>query len=202
MVNIKSLSTVTMFVGLPGSGKTTIAASIVKYANKHNIKAFSNVPIYGSYMYDWNNDFGIFQNLEKSVIIMDEAGLTADNRAWDKNFTPERVQFLKLLRHYGSKLCVFSQTWNDCDIKIRSMTGKLFIVRKSILPFVTSCIPVFRRIDVDEETKEFKELYYKDHLLSRIFSTKRIFRPAYYKMFDSWDAPKLKEKEFKLYEEV
>lgn len=80
MINIKSLSTVTMFVGLPGSGKTTIAASLVKYANKHNIKAFSNVPIKGSFIYDWNKDFGVFQNLANSIIIMDEAGLCRQSR--------------------------------------------------------------------------------------------------------------------------
>lgn len=82
------------------------------------------------------------------------------------------------------------------------MTGKLFIVKKSLIPFCTTCIPVFRKIDVDDETKEFKELYYKDHPLFRIFSSKRIFRPSYYSLFDSWDAPVLKEREFKKYEEV
>lgn len=199
MIKVKNLSTVTMFVGLPGSGKTTYAASIVKYCLKHNIKVFSNVPIKGAYSYEWFEDFGNF-DFGSSVIIMDEAGLTVDNRSWEKNFNKDKVQFLKLLRHYHCKLIVFSQTWNDCDIKIRSMVGLLYIIRRSLLIGFTAAIPVFRKIDVDEETHEFKEIYYKDFPLLRLFSTKRIFRPFYYKLFDSWEAPELPEKEFEIFE--
>lgn len=199
MIKYKDLSSVTMFVGLPGSGKTTYASSLAKYCIKHNIKTYSNVPILGTMSYDWDCDFGNFQFEENSLIIMDEAGLTCDNRNWEKNFNKAKVQFLKLIRHYGCKLVVFSQTWNDCDIKIRSMVGKLYIVRQSIIPFCTVGIPIFRRIDVDEETHEFKELYYKDSLIFRLFTCKRIFRPFYYKMFDSWDCPILPEKTFEYY---
>lgn len=94
---------------------------------------------------------------------------------------------------------MFSQTWNDCDIKIRSMVGKLFIVRKSLIPGCTCAIPVFRKIDVDDDTKEFKELYYKDFPLLRLISTRRIFRRFYYKLFDSWDCPEKPTKDFNTY---
>ena len=132
--------------------------------------------------------FGNF-NLYPGLIIMDEAGITADNRNWEKNFTKDKTEFLKLLRHYHVKLVIFSQTWNDCDIKLRSMTSKLYIVKRSILPLTTKAIPVYRTIDVDKDTKEFKELYSKDGLIFSLFSCKRCFRPLYYNMFDSWEAP-------------
>lgn len=129
MVKIKTLSTVTMFVGLPGSGKTTYAASFVKQALKRGNKVYSNVPIKGAYEYNWQTDFGNY-DMSNSLIILDEAGLDVDNRSWEKNFNRDKVEFLKLLRHYHSKMVVFSQTWNDCDIKIRSMVGLLYIVKR------------------------------------------------------------------------
>ena len=199
MISLNKLSTVTMFVGLPGSGKTTLAAAIIKKALKSKkYRAFSNVPIYGAFEYSWQKDFGK-ADLSQSIIILDEAGLDVDNRSWEKNFDKDKVSMLKLLRHYSSKLIVFSQTWNDCDIKIRSMVGKLFIVRPSLLPFTTVAIPIWRKIDVDEEDHDFKELYYKDSIIFRLFSCSRCFRPAYYNMFNSWEAPSLPERPFKIY---
>lgn len=200
MVKYKNLDTVSMFVGLPGSGKTTFAASLVRYCLKNNIIPFSNVPIFGANAYSWKADFGNFNFDAPGLIILDEAGLDLDNRSWEKNFNFQKVSMLKLLRHYHLKMVVFSQTWNDCDIKIRSMVGKLFIVKQSLFPFTSVAVPVFRRIDVDEETHEFKELYYKDSLIFRLFTCRRIFRPFYYKMFDSWDCPKLPVKNFDKYE--
>lgn len=198
MINIKNLSNVTMFVGLPGSGKTTMAAAISYECQKKGIPIWSNVPILGNYQYSWKTHFGNF-DMSSGVCILDEAGLDVDNRSWEKNFDRNKVQFLKLIRHYGTKLVVFSQTWNDCDIKIRSMVGKLFICRQSLIPFVTVAIPVWRKIDVDEETHEFKEIYYKDSFIFRLFSCRRVFRPKYYKMFDSWDKPNLPSFKFNIY---
>lgn len=209
MIRLKDLDTVTSFVGLPGTGKTTVAASIVKYINKLNkknkdhekdIKVFSNVPIIGAYSYSWD-DFGLY-NMDSSVILLDESGLEVDNRSWEKNFGDKRkVEMLKLLRHRHCKLVYFSQTWNDTDVKIRSMTSRLYIVRHSLFLFTTVCIPVYRSIDVNEETHQFEEDYRKDGILKSIFSSKRIFRPFYYKLFDSWSCTSLPEfKHTKIYE--
>lgn len=197
-MKFSDLSTVTMFVGLPGSGKTTFASHLVRKCYKKGIRSFSNVPLEGAYEFSFKKNFG-FTDLSSSLIIIDESGLELDCRSWEKNFKPNQVQFLKLIRHYHSKIVLFSQTWNDTDTKMRSMVDKLFLVKRSILPGFSSAIPIFRRIDVDEDTKEFKELYYKDGWFFRIFSTKRIFRPLYYKFFDSWDCPSLPEYEYKLY---
>ena len=79
------------------------------------------------------------------------------------------------------------------------MVGLLYIVRKSLILGCSVAIPVFRKIDVDEETHDFKEIYYKDFPLLRLFSTKRIIRRFYYKMFDSWDCPELPKKNFDTY---
>ena len=198
MIKYSDLETVTMFVGLPGSGKTTIAAMLAKHCSKKHILCWSNVPIKGTLQYDWFEHFGNF-NMYPGLIIMDEAGITVDNRNWEKNMPKDKVEFLKLLRHYHVKLVIFSQTWNDCDLKLRSMTSKLFIVKRSLLPMTTKAVPVYRTIDVDKETKEFKEIYNKDGLIFSLFSTKRCFRPFYYNMFDSWDAPEKSSYNWEVY---
>lgn len=199
-MNINKFAPVTMFVGLPGCGKTTFASAIVKKCLKQDKKVFSNVPIKGAYEYNWVDDFGYYDNMRDSIVICDEAGLDINNRDWEKNFDKDKLRFLKLIRHYNCKLIVFSQTWNDCDIKVRQMVGLLHILKKSIFPGLTVAVPVFRKIDVDEETHEFKELYYKDHPILRIFSSIHILRCRYYKMFDSWDCPTLNTKTFYKYE--
>lgn len=204
-MNINKFSPVTVFVGLPGSGKSTFAAAITSQVlslqkKGKNIKVFSNVPILGAFEYNFRQDFGHFEEFKDSIIILDEAGLDACNRNWKDNLDDESLEFLKKIRHANSKLICFSQTWDDFDVKIRDLTGMLYILRRSIIPGFTVSIPVFKKIDVDEETHEFKELYFKDHPILRLFTSVRIFRKKYYKMFDSWDMPTLPSKQFSTYE--
>ena len=113
-MNIKNFAPVTMFVGLPGCGKTTFASAIVHKILKlkkkgKNINVFSNVPIRGAYQYDWLDDFGYYQNFANSYCICDEAGLDVNNREWEKNFDKQKLRFLKLTRHYSCTEIYFSQ---------------------------------------------------------------------------------------------
>ena len=48
-----------LWLGVPGSGKTTCAAWIAKhYLEEGTLRVFSNVPISGTLRYDWRHDFG------------------------------------------------------------------------------------------------------------------------------------------------
>lgn len=189
----KKFATVNIICGLPGSGKSTCAAYITKSfrsrKNKFIKRVYSNVPIIGAYPYSFKNDFGKY-DMSDAVIILDEAGLEANNRDF-KNFKYHQLEYLKLLRHRNNILFVFSQTWDDMDLKIRSMAGMIWICKLSRIKFVTKLIPVWRQISVDEDDKQMKDIYYLDHPIKRFFTTKRFFRPFYYKMFDSYDAPEL-----------
>ena len=50
-----------LWLGVPGSGKTTCAAWIAKhYLKDDKLRVFSNVPIVGTYKFDWKSDFGYF----------------------------------------------------------------------------------------------------------------------------------------------
>ena len=75
-----------LWLGVPGSGKTTCAAWLAKhYLEEGKLRVFSNVPISGTLCYNWHDDFGHF-NMKNSIIICDEAGIYLNGRNWKTNF--------------------------------------------------------------------------------------------------------------------
>ena len=94
-----------VYFGVPGSGKTTFAAYLTKWALHENIlirfclrhrnwltslflrsgflkrriDVYSNVPITGAYRLDAKTDIG-FHMIENAKIIIDEAGIEYNNR--------------------------------------------------------------------------------------------------------------------------
>lgn len=197
-LSLKNLSTVNIICGLPGSGKSTAVAAYTHiFTTKRKFKklgyrVFSNLPVHGALPYSWKDDYGVL-DMSNGLILMDEAGVEVDNRQFKTNFTPARVEYLKLLRHRGNIMMIFSQTWSDMDLKLRDMAGQVWICQRSILPFVTCLVPVSKKIGVDEETHQMLDMYYLKHPIRRFFATQRIFRPLYYRYFDSFAAPKLAE---------
>lgn len=190
----KKFATVNIICGLPGSGKTTCAAYLTRYFTrkkylKSGYRVYSNVPIKGSYPYDFKNEFGVY-DMRNATIILDEAGLEANNRDF-YNFKYCQLEYIKLLRHRHNLMFVFSQTWDDMDKKIRTMAGMIWICKRSHIPGVTKLVPVKRSISVDEDDKQLKDIFYIDRPVLRFFTTRRFLRPLYYKMFDSYDAPYL-----------
>lgn len=196
-MKIKDRKIVSIYFGVPGSGKSTFAAAIARRFIRHNYPVYCNFPIVGTYEYDVK-DLGKFQ-IEDCKLIIDEAGLEFNNRAF-KSFTNEQLLFFKLHRHYGVSIDVFSQTYNDMDKKIRDLAQRLYIVRRSLIPFHVVCIPIRRSISINEQTKEITDAYSIDNLLVSLFTAKRCFMPLYWKYFDSYSAPELTRKEWKKYE--
>lgn len=193
-ISPNSFSTVNLVIGLPGSGKTTSLAAIThifthsRASKKSGLRVFSNVPVKDAIPYSWN-EFGKY-DMSRSVVCLDEAGLCVDNRAFKTNFTPERLEYLKLLRHRHDILICFSQT-SDVDLKIRAMAGQVWICTRSRIPGVTVLSPVNRKIGVDEDQHQLMDMYYLRHPFLQFFAAKRIFRPFYYGYFDSYEAPEL-----------
>lgn len=195
ILNKDKFSTVNLVIGLPGSGKTTALAAFShvftrdRKLKKKGYKVYSNVAVKDAIPYDWKTEFGYY-DMSNAMICLDEAGIYADNRSFKTNFTPESLEYLKLLRHRFDVLVAFSQT-SDVDLKIRSMSGMIWICSKSVIPGVTVLNPVCRKIDVDEETHQIMDMYYLRHRIRQFFAAQRIFRPLYYSYFDSYEAPEL-----------
>lgn len=205
MINLRKLPPVSLFIGLPGSGKTSVASAFVKQCNsfihKKKITVYSNVPIIGAYQIS-KADIGTVQLEPGSLLIFDEAGLEFDNRDFDKNFKGEQgkkmLQFFKLIRHYQVKLIVLSQS-ADIDKKIRDLAGVIYLVKKSFIPGFSVFIRVRRSISISQDQTSICDIFDMGHPFIRLFSP-RLFRPRTYKLFNSWDAPELPYKEFEKYE--
>ena len=75
----------------PGTGKTTLAALLVKQCLEKGKDVYSNVPIIGAKKLDLK-DLGTYL-LEDCVVIIDEAGSELSNRNWMRNLSDAQVRF-------------------------------------------------------------------------------------------------------------
>lgn len=182
------------YFGIPGSGKTTIASWLAREELKKekkgkNRKVWSNVPIKGTYKIE-KSDIGKY-HLEHGRLILDECGTEFDNRNFKKNFTEEQVKFFKLHRHYDMDINCFSQFWNDIDIKLRNLSTKLYLLKKSAIPFFIVRKEIGKKISINKDTKEIIDEYYFKKL-----ATKWYFAPKVWKMFVTNEKPQLEEKKW------
>lgn len=175
------------YVGMPGSGKTTFCAYVVSLCIKANKRVFCNVPIIGSLPFS-KSDFGKY-DMSDSVIIIDEGSLFYDNRNYEKNFNEASLSYLKLLRHRRCNVFILSQSI-DVDVKFVRMSTSIFYLSRGIFNFTNIC-RINRVVDVNPDTHKFEDSYYKPSGLIKFFTSLHLFRPLYYKYFDSYDAPKL-----------
>ena len=190
-----------LFFGLPGCGKTTALAyfALKNSSGKRYRHIYGNVPLAGcpNYVHIENEDIGVY-DLSDSLILIDEGTLFADNRDY-KNFPKHQIQFFLLHRHYNCDIYIFTQQWDGVDKKIRVITDRVYYLYK---PFFTGFfrtkiwrIPYGLIIPDRKDTHSAKygdivQGYFKPPLIAR-FASPSIFRPKYYKYFNSWDRPKL-----------
>lgn len=193
---------VSLFFGLPGSGKTTILTSIAfKYAYAlnspyknvyHNVKSLS-VP--GTTYID-NSCIGTY-DLSNSLILIDEATLFADSRDY-KNFSKSLLEFFLEHRHYKCDIYLFSQQWDGIDRKIRVITDRVYYVSKSVL--FGKWFSRYYRIPYDiiipdkkhtgQSLGEIIQGYCKPNIIARLLFTTRVYRPKYYQYYDSFELPR------------
>lgn len=201
-----------LYIGLPGSGKTTISAAHLfkamrgkfKYRKK-NYKEFkkkkyqyecfkgcevwSNMPLYGANILDTDKDLMI-SNIERGLLIIDEAGLEYNNRDF-KSFSKNALRFYKLHRHYELDVNFYSQDV-DIDKKLVSLADTVYITERSMLPWFVYTKAIKRKLDV------------VDGQIVAVFSLvpwllggrTYYFAPKYWHLFDSWQRDELPEKEW------
>lgn len=131
----------------PGTGKTTLAAKIVKEALEEDKKVYSNVPLLGAIKIELT-DLGTYK-LQHCVVIIDEAGTHLNNRNWQKNLTDAQVQFLNEHRHHDVDIYLFSQAYNNVDNKFRDLTTQLLMLKKSKwISFKIRAISIYKTMDL------------------------------------------------------
>ena len=185
-----------MYIGIPGSGKTTFAAYLVKKRRKKAKKKkcsdliLSNTPIKGAYKI-YKSDIGQYM-INDCLLIMDEAGIDYNNRNF-KTFSDDETYFYKFHRHYNVDIAMFSQDF-DIDVKLRKLATRLFIVEKSFIPGFIKRRQISKKIGIDKNTKQLIDEY-----KFVIFGTKYIYSPKLWKLFDSYSHKKMPIKEWEKY---
>lgn len=178
-----------IYFGVPGAGKTTFAAWLTRHDTKRGIPVWSNVPITGAYKLEPKDDIGRYMICGGRVII-DEAGLEYNNREF-KSFSKNALYFYKYHRHYQCAVDVFSQGFDDMDKKIRTLAQKLYVVKKSILPWFICRKEIRKRVGINTMSKEIIDEYYFVP-----FGSKYIFSPPLWKLFNTISREQFPEKDW------
>lgn len=188
---------VSLFFGLPGAGKTTIMTqrAIKAVKDKRYDHVFVNVHIcYPGVTYIDNVCIGRY-DLSNSKILIDEATLFADSRAY-MEFDKNKLKFFLEHRHYNCDIELFTQQWDGVDRKIRVITDRVYYVYKGFLfgkwfsnyyriPYGI-IIPDPKKADGGQKLGDIVQGYCKPNFIVRLLSHK-VYRPRYYRYFDSWE---------------
>lgn len=128
---------VSVWFGVPGSGKTTMAALLSRATKKFGYKVLSNFELKGAYRLS-SEDLGKFDMSfggEGCHVLLDEGQLDFDNRNWSNFAKGTGPQYFSLHRHMQNRVDVFSQGY-DIDKRIRDRTSSsgLFHLRRFPIP--------------------------------------------------------------------
>lgn len=128
--------TIRIWFGVPGSGKTSVAAWIANQSIKHHYKVLSNVPIKGTYKLD-ANDLGTYDmsfDGDGCHVIFDEATVEGlDNRGFKEFHKSNKPRYFSLHRHMNNRVDIFSQDY-DVDLKVKGRAGSKGLFHLSRFP--------------------------------------------------------------------
>lgn len=192
---------VSLYFGLPGAGKTTLMAhkALKGIKSKRYKHVYGNVHMsINGYTYIDNDCIGKY-DLSDCLVLIDEATLFADSRRY-KDFSMEKLEYFLEHRHYNADILLFTQQWDGVDRKIRVITDRVYYVFKGFLfghwwstyyriPYGI-IIPDANKKNSGEKLGEIIQGYCKPNVIVRLFAPK-LFRPNYYKYFDSWERREL-----------
>lgn len=165
--------------GLPRSGKTTYLAKLAFQAQKRGKKVYTNFYCKGCYTLDFDalgvNDYS------DCLILIDEISLFCDSRSF-KNYSDNHKYFFALHAHYGCDIVYCSQSYMDCDKKIRNVTDSLYQIKPWFFG-LSRVRPIAKQFIIE---KGAISEYYEVQGLGSF-----VYRKRYYKMFDSFERKEL-----------
>ena len=193
---------ISLYFGLPGCGKTTLMASFALKFSRQKGRfrrydhIYSNVKLNIPGVTYIDNDCIGQYDLSNCLLLIDEATLFADSRDF-KNFSKGKLVYFLEHRHFRADIFLFTQQWDGVDRKIRVITDRVYYVYKPVFTgfFRSKYYRIPYGIIIPDPKKGGEKLgeiiqgYSKPSLLYRIVCGKSLFRPKYYKYFDSFEKP-------------
>lgn len=182
---------ITMKFANVGAGKTTDLAKTVVKELKRIKKGkspyqyiVSNAPVDGVRYVSSIRTILKKYCLENCLILIDEGSVEYNNRLM--KMTDEEIEYFKLHRHYLCDITIYSQSHDDVDVTLRRLYERIYVMNRFILGFTISR-RVFRRVGIVEG--EIKDVYDFGGFFTMLFNMKWLYRPRYYKYFDSFWRP-------------
>ncbi len=187
---------VSRYFGLPGCGKTTVLTMLAlkgvksgKY--KHVYSNVENLCIHGVTYVPFDL-FGVYE-FRDCLILIDEAMVECGDRD-HKSFGKEKIRAFVMHRHKYSDIVLFSQEPDGVDKKIRSITDRMYYVKKGFFTrkWISSIYKIPYGLVWPTENSNGENLgrivmgYKKPPFFACLFA-RRVYRPKYYPYFDSWE---------------
>ncbi|MDD2285942.1 MAG: zonular occludens toxin domain-containing protein [Paludibacter sp.] len=177
-----------VIVGAPGAGKTYFATKIALSEMKGKglfrrcpRPVYTNFPVIDrkhnlSTRY-WESSY-VYENVQDSVIIIDEAYLDFSSRDY-KNFDKDKQVFFAQNRHQGNDIYTIVQNASRVDLIVREMTNVLYYMHNVSL----FGRPLLFIVDVIHDLNEMGKL--KPSPLSVVKKKIFLFRPSVAAAYDT-----------------
>lgn len=196
---------ISIYFGLPRTGKTTHFAmtvfrelSLIKQGKSSYTCVCGNVKDINleGYHYITFDMLGKY-DFSDCLILIDEATIEADSRQY-KVWSKDKTEFFVLHGHWRCSLQLYVQIYNRTDKTIRDITNNLYYMWKPFLvgkwftryiriPFGIT-VPKKSKQEADGDSTEIPMGYYAPSIIDKLFAP-YLYRPRWYKYFDSWNKP-------------
>lgn len=183
-------------VGKKRTGKTTFLAAVSIHYFLRNRPVYSTCSLPCAKLIS-KDDIGIAHFPPYSVILIDEIGLLYNNRNF-KTFPEHVLQYFKLQGHYKHLVIVASQAF-DFDKKIRDLVDLVGMIDKyrfnlTRIRWVARHL-VLTEAHGEEPSSIVEQFKFQFPLFGGWYF---LYRPLYYPFYDSYEAPELEKKKFKI----
>ena len=189
-LNYKNPYKLVMIFGKKGSGKNTLLTKwSIKY-NKLGYTVYSDSEIFNTYKLD-TNWIGKYDFPKNSVLLIQEAGMTWDNRNF-KSFPSEVRDFFKLQRHKNVIVVLASQSF-DVDKKLRDLTDEMYLIVNymrifSVAKRINKKITIQKADDPDKSSSDQASFLTESYSFDLPFFWKITYIPRYIKYFNSFES--------------